>query len=167
MPKAQIFVQSASRSPSAFGDSLVAEGYVRSVVDNTPTNPAVAGKLLACQFASTNVSGTGYAQNATATAVLPAFTYGIVVTPAQVMAQQGTTQVRSQAEIIQAGPAQALCTTGTTAISPGTLLVADANGNLTPAGATPAAGTILAVSLGSLPASTSTPTLVPVMVANA
>jgi len=72
----------------------------------------------------------------------------------------------SRAVVFYDGPINAFVTTtvNTTAISAGMPLASDGAGNLTYAGASPAAGTVLATALGPVAANVSVPVLIPVYV---
>jgi hypothetical protein len=138
--------------PNPYVPGQVIEPTIKAVIDNTATTPAVAGKLLVMQA----IAGGGqFILSATATAAYGNRNAGIVVTSAFAVGEA--------AQICVDGCCLAYCTTAGTAIAAGNALVADGAGNLTYA-ASPAAGTCLAIALGALGASTSTPTLVPVKV---
>lgn len=132
------------------------------VYDFTSQTPAVAGKLLTMQFLNTNQSGTAFTNTSTLGGIYTEGTYGIVSVPAGV--QGAACQIR------QNGPIQAFCTSLTSQIVPGNILQADAFGNLCSNGGTVAAGSILAVALGTLTtgqALTTNPIKIPVFVGSA
>jgi hypothetical protein len=153
-----------SGNPTSTGKPLIPapslDSYQEGFVDNGTTQ-AVVGQLVVKQIASTNTGGA-YAQvSAVANQVLMRGEFGIV-SKAAVSATNAT------GVMLQRGPVQALCTTGgSVAIAVGTLLSADGAGNLIPAPTTPTPGQILARSYGTLPISTSTPTLVLVQMGGA
>lgn len=126
-----------------------------TVLDNTPTAPAIKGKLLVTQFLATNTGMGNFIQNTTAAIPLPQKFYGVVVAPVNTIAQPASVYptLIQQVRITFRGPALALVTTGATPIAVGNPLVADALGNLTLAGATPAAGTVLGYAMVALAAS--------------
>jgi hypothetical protein len=140
------------------------QGYVENSV-----TPAVLGKLVRLFVNASNVSvntvnttsggakgGALAQQAAVAGEVFLSGECGIVTQAAAAQNMQGV--------FVYQGIAYALCTTTTTAIAVGTLLAADAAGNLTPAPGSPTPGQIIARSYGTLATNTTTPTLVPVWV---
>ena len=148
--------------------------YDCSASISVPT-PQASGKLLILTpqlggGATIGIPGASvWNQSTRAGQPIPQGAYGVVFTPArsqeETAASGGATG--SQATVVTNGPVNALLTTGpttTTAISAGMLLAADGAGNLTYAGATPAAGTVLAMAMGSLATGISTPTLGPVFI---
>lgn len=164
MPKRQLFLTETSQVPgTSAGDNYALEPIVATVLDKTSQTPAIQGKLLVMQFLNTNQSGAAYTNTTTLSGLYPSGTYGIVSVPASV---QG-----GQAEIVQqGGPVNALVTTLTSQIVPGNLLQADAFGNLCSVGGTIAAGSVLAIALGTLTTAgaqggfTTAPVLIPVVV---
>jgi len=132
----------AGSVPSPMLGGATAQPIMRAVIDNTAANPAIPGKLLVRDYIAANTGGALYIQNTTASIAAPALGYGIVNSAA---ASQG-----GVAYLVVDGPVQALCSTinGVT-IAPGTLLGADANGNLE-AIASPAFGEVLAISVGAM-----------------
>ena len=74
------------------------------------------------------------------------------------------TQYGSKAVVQYTGPINAFVETnvGGSAISAGMFLTPDGSGNLTYAGASPNAGTVVAIALGSVAASVSIPVQIPV-----
>lgn len=143
-------------SPAPWIGNNKIEPIEREVFDVTVAAPATLGQLLGVNpgVAPNSVGGCNWILNATASQKYGTFNYGICVKVASAIGSSALVRV--------SGVAGALCTTGGTAIAPGTALVADGAGNLT-AVATPLFGQVLAISLGSLVVSTSTPTSVPVM----
>lgn len=144
----------------------------------TLSTPAAAGKLLVMS-PITSAFGARWKLNSVRTQAIPRGQFGIVYAAGAAQnssnndagyavgtAAGNEAAFGTKAVVMYDGPIQAFCTTvtNTTAISAGMALAADGAGNLTYAGASPAAGTVLATALGSLAGSTSTPTLVNVYV---
>lgn len=154
-------VSPTANAPFVTGPKLVP--YEDGYVDNATTVSALAtaGQLIVRVFSAANVLGGLAQRSAVAAQVLLSGDYGIVTGAATAPATAATGLA------VWRGVTQALCTTTGTAIALGTLLAADGAGNLTVAPTTPTPGQLLARSLGTLAASTSTPTLVPVIVGSA
>ena len=126
--------------------------------------PAASGKLLVLDATTGTVGAATWRQNTQANKAVPRGQYGIVFTPGQASEASAAngTSTGTKAQVVIEGPCAALLTTAptnTTAISAGMALSADNAGNLTYAGASPGAGTVLATAMGSLATGISTPTL--------
>lgn len=139
---------------------------------NTPGTPAPAGKLLVIDPPN-SIGGAKWKLNSTKNQAVPGGLFGIVFTPGQaaetgacVSSSSGNISQGSKAVVVVEGPVNALVTSvvNTTAISAGMQLAADGAGNLTYAGASPAAGTVLAIALGPVASNVSTPATIPVYV---
>lgn len=170
-------VQTAGTQTVPGISSPVVEASVQEVYDataptlianNTQGLPAAAGKLLVADL-SNGAFGSTWALNNAKLAPYGRGTFGIVVQAG--MQSDTTTPVTTangnrslpgaKALVVTEGPVQAyLNTTVTnTAISAGMPLAADGAGNLTYAGASPGAGTVLAIAADSMSAGVSTPAL--------
>lgn len=134
---------------------------------NTAGTPAPLGKLLVIDPVN-SIGGAKWKLNNAKNQAIPNAAYGIVAaqglvsdTGICVSSASGNVSQGSKAMVITEGPVQAFVTTivNTTAISVGMALAADGAGNLTYAGASPAVGTVLAIAMDSMGASTSTPAL--------
>lgn len=146
------------------------------VSGTTPPLPAPAGKLLVMSPITGAFGSRWKLQGPTVKQPLPRGQYGIVRDVAQVAdaglsvstAAGNEASFGSKAIVMYDGPIQAFVetTVGGSAISAGMYLAADGAGNLTYAGASPAAGTVLATALGSVAASISIPVLTNVYVGN-
>lgn len=138
----------------------------------TTGTPAPAGKVLVWDPVN-SAFGAAWKLNSVKNQAVPGGQYGVVV-KAGVAADSGVCVGTSNGNISQGakalvvteGPVQAFCTSvvNTTAISAGMPLAADGAGNLTYAGGSPAAGTVLATAAGNLSGSVSTPSLLNVYV---
>jgi hypothetical protein len=125
---------------------------------------AAVGKLVRLQAVATtattgNPGGAVFIQSSTSSEPLATRQYGIVIQAAGVPTTTNGDLNQAKGVMVQAGVIQALCTTTSTAISVDSPLGSDGAGNLTVLTGTPAAGAVLARSLGTLTTSTSTPTL--------
>lgn len=133
----------------------------------TPATPAAAGKLLVVDPFN-GAFGAVWKQNTVKNQALSRGTFGIVVAAGNATEAGNTTSSASgnisqgtKAVVVTEGPVQAYWTTtvNSTAISAGMALSADGAGNLTYAGASPNAGTVLATALDNMAGSISTPAL--------
>lgn len=133
----------------------------------TPATPAPAGKLLVVDPVN-GAFGAVWQLNKVKSQALSRGTFGIVVAPGTVSEAGNTTSSAngnisqgSKAVVVTEGPVQAYWTTtvNTTAISAGMALASDGAGNLTYAGASPTAGTVLGIALDNMAGSISTPAL--------
>jgi hypothetical protein len=166
-------VQVAGNNVKPFISGPRIEEYATEVLDvtasgSTPT-PAASGALLVMDLTTGTIGGATWRQSTQANQSIPGGQYGIVFTPGQASEEtaSGGTATGTKAVVITDGPCQALLTTNpvnTTAISAGMGLAADGKGNLTYAGASPAAGVVLARAAGSMAANISVPTLTNVYV---
>lgn len=154
---------------------VTAPTLINTVTGNTPGTPAIAGKLLVLDPANSGPGGWKWKQNSVKNQAMGDGTYGIVYKPASATVSgtfaNGSTSVGSasgniaspgdKALVVVNGPTPAFLTSivNTTAISAGMPLASDGAGNLTYAGAAPAAGTVLATAMDSLSGSISTPAL--------
>lgn len=146
-----------------------------NALGTTPATPAIAGKLLVLDPANSGPGGWKWKQNSVKNQAMGDGTYGIVYKPASPTVSgtfaNGSTSIGSasgnvanpgdKALVVVNGPVQAFLTTtvNTTAISAGMALASDGAGNLTYAGASPAAGTVLATAMDSLVTAISIPAL--------
>lgn len=178
--------QTAGTTPNPGISAPYVEDYILEVFDVTaPTlinpngttlaTPAIAGKLLVLDAANSGPGGWKWKQNSVKNQAMGDGTYGIVYKPASATVngnfQNGSTSIGSasgniaspgdKAMVVTNGAVQAFWTStvNTTAISAGMALASDGAGNLTYAGASPAAGTVLATAMDSLSGSISTPAL--------
>lgn len=154
---------------SAFQSTPNIEGFKAQVIDNRPVgSPAIPlGTLYVEQFTAANSGDAFYAPSASPAPGLPLFSYGVLTgVPASTLPYTNPSLVLGQStgqnEVMlqQVGTVQALCTTGSIAIAPGTLLTADGNGNLTPFPAPSAAPTPTVTPTGTTGAVTVTYALV-------
>lgn len=151
-------VQAGSSAPGTGGQWLngpYLNPLLYSVLDSTASNPAIRGKAVVLDTAATS-PGPYYKQSAVATQAVGRGKVGIVTDPA-------TSTTANQAVIAVEGAVMAYATsTANTnkAIAVGDPLTLDGAGNLTSAGASPAAGTIVATALQALTGGTSTATLI-------
>lgn len=140
---------------------------------STTVHPVVVGQLvvqdLTVQSLNPASQGGGtWRKSTTANAKIPRSKYGIVTIPPfndpnnPATAVSGTSSGLKM-QVATDGPVMALCvTTSAISLTPGTLLSADALGNLHAAPGSPGPGEVLAVCAGNLGWSISTATLVPV-----
>ncbi len=161
----------------------IEESLVEVLDVSAPTNigtsgttlalPAPSGKLLVMDYI-TGAFGARWKQSNIYAHPMPGGQYGIVFTPGETQTTSNssagycvTTAAGNEAQygtksvVMYEGPIQAYITTmnPTTAISAGMALCADGQGNLTYAGASPAAGTVLARALGPVASNVSIPVL--------
>lgn len=146
------------------------EPWYAEVIDYNATSagsgtPAAFGKLVRLQAVATtattgNTGGATFIQSTTASEALASRQFGIVTQAATVPTALNGDLNQYKAVIAQSGVVPALCTTTSTAIAVDSPLGSDGAGNLTVLTGTPAAGAVLARSLGTLTTSTSSPTLV-------
>lgn len=144
-------------------EQFIAEVNDTTASGSTPT-PAPRGTLLVMNAASGQIGGASWTKSNVANKPIPGGQYGIVFTAGQATEEtaSGGVGTGSVATIVTDGPTQAFLTTNptnTTAISAGMSLSADGFGNLTYAGASPAAGVVLATALDSMATNISVPTL--------
>jgi hypothetical protein len=148
------------------------EESVIEVLDATASvsipTPVSAGKLLV-MTPQYGAFGAIWQQSTRYQQPIPRGQYGIVMVPGKANEETAALGVATgtKAIVMYDGPIQAFVTTGpsnTTAISAGMPLTADGSGNLTYAGASPAAGTVLATAAGAMATNISTPTLLNVYV---
>ncbi len=160
------------------------EQIVREVLDITaPTlitqgvtqgTPAPAGKLLVWDPYNT-AFGAGWKLSSIKSQSLGSGTFGVVYKQGDpTQAGPATSSVNgniaatsnARAQVVIEGPVSAFINTtvNATAISAGMPLSADGAGNLTYAGASPAAGSVVAIAAGNVAASTSVPVLTNVYV---
>lgn len=143
---------------------------------NALGTPAIQGKLVVLDPLN-GAFGAVWSLNKTVKQILPKGTYGIVDAPGQanetggcVSSVNGNISNGSRALIVTEGPVKAYVqgTVGNTAISAGMTLAADGAGNLTYAGASAGAGTILGILCdASVASSVSIPVLSNVYLASA
>lgn len=145
------------------------ERFEASVLDNRPvSSPTIPiGTLYVEQFLAANTGDANYVPSSIPQQQIPLFSYGILQAvplppsggSAVTAFAPAATGIPVELNLVQKGNAQALCTTlAAAAIAPGTLLVADGNGNLTPS--------LLATAV-VVPTVTTTPTVVQVAGATA
>ena len=134
--------------------------------------PAAVGKLLVLE-PNASVGGAKWVQNTVKNQPLPRGQFGIVVVaglateaPTTFSTAGGNQSTGTKAIVVYDGPVPAYVetTVGGVAISAGMFLSADGAGNLTYAGASPSAGTVLARALGPVASSVSIPVLTNVFV---
>jgi hypothetical protein len=170
---AGVAVQGQNVNPWISGPRI--EEYKMEVLDTRAVSsvpvPSASGKLLVLDPTTGTIGGATWTRNSVANRPFPAGTYGIVDTPGQASEASATgnpnQSTGTKALVVTSGPVQALVTTSptnTTAISAGMYLSSDTGGNLTYAGASPAAGTVLATAMGSMAGGISVPTMMPVYV---
>jgi len=171
-------VQVTGNSTNPFISGPRIEEVIQEVFDVTASGstvtPAASGKLLTLQPALGGLGagvpgGATWAQNTIPNVCVGVGTFGIVSTPgvASEASASGGVSTGTKAQVVISGPVNALVTTSptnTTAISAGMALAGDNAGNLTYAGASPNSGAVLATALGSMSASISAPTLMPVYI---
>lgn len=172
-------VQNAASSVSPGISAPSLEQYQREVFDVTSTklliagttlgDPAPVGKLLVVDPVN-SIFGAQWKLNTTVKQAIPNGAYGIVVAAGQA-SDVGLVQTTSNGQIavpgskavvVTAGPVPAFVqtTVGAGAISAGMPLAADGAGNLTWAGSSPNAGTVLGTLMGAtVAASVSIPVL--------
>lgn len=96
------------------------------------TMPAINGQLVVVQALTGNSGAANWQLSQIAQQKLPQYGYGIVNGPA--LNDDTISNPGCEASVVVQGPINAFCVTGSTvAIAPGTPLVADGSGNLTPA----------------------------------
>ena len=122
-------VQNTATAPSEYYPMVglpLAEGIQREFLDSLVTTPTPQGTLVTLSSETSGNTGAGNWHQATAGDVFPRLAYGIVNRRSDATADPG-----GFATAYVLGPCQALCTTGSNAITYGTLLTSDGNGNLT------------------------------------
>jgi hypothetical protein len=140
--------------------------------------PAPAGKLLVLSPLD-SIGGAKWKLSSIYQQAIPRGQAGVVFTPGTTTgtppdtgyAFQGASGPQTsgtKAVVMFNGPINAFVTTvrNTTAISAGMYLTPDGAGNLTYAGASPAAGTVVATALGPVASNVSVPVQIPVYVGN-
>ncbi len=134
-----------------------------NIANNAAATPAVAGKLLVWDPFNSSF-GAKWKQNTVALQAIGRGQFGIVTAAGQASEAGSTTSsangnvatTGTLATVVSEGPVQAYVqgTVGGVAISVNMALAADGAGNLTYAGASPAAGTVLATYAGPTVANT-------------
>lgn len=138
-------------------DQIVLDVTYASSTSYASTSFAPIGKLMVEQMSTSNTGGAYYVQSTSVAQALGQFHYGVVVSPGNANANNASglanqaVGFQSQCRITCVGDVPALVTTTSIACAPATPLVADGNGQLTPAStANTAPGLILATAKGSL-----------------
>lgn len=176
-------VQTSGKTPNWGISAPILEAESMEVLDYTaptlitpgvtPGSPARAGKLVVLDPVNGAFAAI-WKQNTVIQQAIPAGQYGVVTAAGQVSeagtavgSSNGNISQGSKALIVKQGPVQAYVqgTVGNVAISAGMPLASDGAGNLTYAGASPSAGTVLATFADALIANTiSVPVLANVVI---
>lgn len=141
-------VNNTSGNPGIYAGFMTGpteEETLAQVVDNTPTTPAIAGKVLGRTYVATNTGGNNFAQTTVANQGYKAGSVGVVKMPAPAVAGTARIQTKGVAAVFIQTTSNA-----NKAIVAGDPLCVDGAGNLTSAPATPVAGTVVAYAMAGI-----------------